>query len=433
MVIDESKTRYKQFKTILRVVSGNFLEMFDFMVFGFYITAISKTFFPDENEFASLMFTLATYGTGFLMRPLGAIILGSYVDIYGRRKGLLLTLSLMAMGTLLIACVPGYKSIGWLAPILVVIGRLLQGFSAGAELGGVSVYLAEIAPAHQKGFYVAWQSGSQQIAVIFAAVLGVILSAILSKQQMQNWGWRIPFLMGCLIIPILFWIRRSLEETEVFKRKKTKLSIKQTYLAMLQEWKLVIGGALTVAMSTTTFYLITAYTPLFGERELHLTEYESLLITVCVGFSNLFWLPVMGSVSDKIGRRPLLIAITSLAILTAYPAMSWLVIDPSFSKLLIVLLWFSLLFASYNGALVVWLTEIMPTDVRAAGFSLAWSLATAIFGGFTPSIATALIKLTEDKAAPALWLTFAAICALCAGVAVAHFAKQRNQLALQHT
>lgn len=422
-----SNTRYAQFKTVLRVVSGNFLEMFDFMVFGYYIAAISKTFFPAKSEFASLMITLVTFGVGFLMRPLGAIVLGAYVDTHGRRKGLLVTLSLMAMGTFLIACVPGYAYIGWLAPILVVIGRLLQGFSAGAELGGVSVYLAEIAPPDKKGFYVAWQSASQQVAVIFAAVLGVLLSSNLSEQQMHQWGWRIPFLIGCIIIPVLFWIRRGLEETEAFKKKKTTLSIQQTYLAMLKEWKLVIGGALTVAMATTTFYLITAYTPLFGKRELHLTDYESLVITACVGLSNLFWLPVMGSVSDKIGRRPLLMAITLLAIVTAYPAMSWLVATPSFSKLLLVLLWFSFLFGSYNGALVVWLTEVMPIEVRASGFSLAWSLATAIFGGFTPTIATALIELTGNKAAPALWLTFAAICALCAGIAVTHFAKQRTQ------
>lgn len=157
--------------TVLRVTSGNFMEMFDFFLFGFYATAISKAFFPAGDEVASLMMTFMTFGAGFLMRPLGAIILGAYVDHVGRRQGLIVTLGLMALGTVLIACVPGYASIGYLAPALVLVGRLLQGFSAGAELGGVSVYLAEMATPGNKGFYVSWQSASQQVAIIVAAAL----------------------------------------------------------------------------------------------------------------------------------------------------------------------------------------------------------------------------------------------------------------------
>src|ERR1700721_2456688 len=158
--------------TVLRVTSGNFLEMFDFFLFGFYATYISRAFFPTGNEFSSLMLSLATFGAGFLMRPLGAIILGAYVDRIGRRKGLILTLTIMASGTILIAFVPGFASIGLLAPLLVLIGRLLQGFSAGVELGGVSVYLSEMATPGHKGFYVSWQSASQQVAIMVAAVIG---------------------------------------------------------------------------------------------------------------------------------------------------------------------------------------------------------------------------------------------------------------------
>src|SRR5579872_1687150 len=173
-------------KAIFRVVSGNFLEMFDFMVYGFYATAIAKTFFPADSAFASLMLSLATFGAGFLMRPLGAIILGAYIDHHGRRKGLLLTLAMMAVGTLSIALLPGYVAIGLAAPLLVLVGRLLQGFSAGVELGGVSVYLSEIATTGRKGFYVAWQSASQQVAVMFAAVIGLALTLTLSTGQIQR-------------------------------------------------------------------------------------------------------------------------------------------------------------------------------------------------------------------------------------------------------
>ena len=204
---------------VIRVTTGNFLEMYDFMIFG-YAAAIGRAFFPQTSQSASLMLSLATFGVGFLMRPLGALVLGAYIDRRGRRAGLMLTLALMSAGTLSIACMPGYQAIGILAPLLVVAGRLLQGFSAGVELGGVSVYLSEIATPGHKGFYVSWQSASQQCAVIFAALLGVVLKPSLSAAQMDAWGWRIPFLVGCLIIPFLFLLRRSLAETEDFLSRK---------------------------------------------------------------------------------------------------------------------------------------------------------------------------------------------------------------------
>src|SRR5690349_13852938 len=201
---DSSRGRTSKFGAVLRVTSGNFLEQFDFFLFGFYATYISRIFFPSTSEFASLMLTFAVFGAGFLMRPLGAIVLGAYIDEVGRRKGLIVTLSLMASGTILIACVPGYETIGLLAPALVLIGRLMQGFSAGAELGGVSVYLAEMATPGRKGFYTSWQSASQQVAIIVAALLGYALNAWMPIDTLHAWGWRIPFFIGCIIVPFLF-------------------------------------------------------------------------------------------------------------------------------------------------------------------------------------------------------------------------------------
>src|ERR1700758_3999321 len=198
---------------VLRVTSGNFLEMFDFFLSGVFASYIAKAFFPLESQYASLLLTFVAFGAGFLMRPLGAIFLGAYVDRIGRRKGLIVTLSIMACGTVLIAFVPSYATIGILAPLLVLIGRLLQGFSAGVELGGVSVYLSEIATPGHKGFYVSWQSGSQQVAIIVAALIGYILNKMLMPADISDWGWRVPFLIGCLIVPFVFYIRRSLEET----------------------------------------------------------------------------------------------------------------------------------------------------------------------------------------------------------------------------
>jgi metabolite-proton symporter len=403
-------------KAIFRVVSGNFLEMFDFMVYGFYATAIAKTFFPADSEFASLMLSLATFGAGFLMRPLGAIFLGAYIDHHGRKKGLIITLAMMAMGTILIACVPGYATLGVAAPLLVLVGRLLQGFSAGVELGGVSVYLAEISTPGRKGFFVSWQSASQQAAVVFAGLLGVGLNHWLSPEEMGQWGWRVPFLVGCMIVPAIFIIRRSLEETPEFeaRARKHRPSMGEVMKSIGQNFGLVIAGMALVVMTTVSFYLITAYTPTFGKNELHLSDLDSLLVTVCVGISNFIWLPVMGSLSDKIGRKPLLLAATILAIVTAYPALSWLTSNPSFVNLLMVELWLSFLYGSYNGAMVVSLTEIMPVEVRTTGFSLAYSLATATFGGFTPAACTYLIHVLDNKAAPGIWLSGAAVLGLIA-------------------
>src|SRR3989454_2117543 len=212
--------RRARIKAVVRVATGNFLEMYDFFVFGYYAAAIGRTFFPRSSEFASLMLSLATFGVGFLIRPLGALVLGAYMDRRGRRAGLMLTLGLMSIGTLSIACVPGYTVIGLAAPLLVVAGRLVQGFSAGVELGSVSVYLSEIASPRHKGFYVSWQNASQQCAVVFAALLGVGLNSRLTSAQMDAWGWRVPLLVGCLIVPFLFMMRRSLAETGEFVARK---------------------------------------------------------------------------------------------------------------------------------------------------------------------------------------------------------------------
>ena len=422
---DRPSDRSAKIWSVVRVSSGNFLEMYDFMVFGYYASAIGRAFFPSGNPFVSLMLSLMTFGAGFLMRPLGAIVLGAYTDRHGRRAGLILTLGLMSVGIFSIACMPGYATIGLLAPLLVLIGRLLQGFSAGMELGGVSVYLSEIATPGHKGFYVSWQSGSQQVAVMFAALVGVVLSSILPPEKMTVWGWRVPLLLGCVIIPFLFRLRRSLQETETFAARKNRLTTSEILHSLSANWAIVVIGTMMVTMTTVSFYMITAYTPTFGNSVLHLAPMDGLVVTLCVGASNLFWLPVAGALSDRIGRRPLLLVFTILMLVTAYPSMLWLVREPSFARLLAVELWLSFIFGSYNGAMVVFLTEIMPIDVRTSGFSLAYSLATAIFGGFTPAISTYLIHLTGNRAVPGLWLSLAAAC----GFVAALLAKPQPSLA----
>ncbi len=349
---------------VIRVSSGNFLEMYDFMVFGYYAAAIGRAFFPSGNAFASLMLSLMTFGAGFLMRPVGALVLGAYTDKHGR-------------------------------------------------------YLSEIATHGHKGFYVSWQSGSQQIAVMFAASIGVVLNSVLPPEKMQQWGWRVPLLLGCAIVPFLFRLRQSLTETDEFVARKRHPGTSEILRSLGHNWRIVLVGTFMVTMTTVSFYMITAYTPTFGNSVLHLASMDSLIVTLCVGASNLFWLPIMGALSDRIGRRPLLFACTIIMLITAYPAMLWLVREPSFARLLTVELWLSFLYGSYNGAMVVFLTEIMPVDVRTSGFALAYSMATAIFGGFTPALSTYLIHITGNRAVPGVWLSFAAAC----GLAATFFAK----------
>ncbi len=402
---------------VIRVSSGNFLEQYDFFVYGFYAAYIGRVFFPTESAFASLMLSFATFGVGFLMRPLGAIILGAYVDRRGRRRGLLLSLGLMAIGTLSIAVTPGYATIGLAAPLIVVAGRLLQGFSAGVELGGVSIYLAEIATPGNRGFYTSWQSASQQVAAVFAALIGVALTTVLTPADMAGWGWRVPLLIGCCIVPLILWLRNSLPETAAFHRIEKARSTTEVFRMLGRNWSVVLIGMAMSILTTTTFYLIATYTPTFGREALHLDATGVLGVTFCVGLANFIWLPIGGAISDRVGRYPLLLLIPILAMVTAYPAMLWLVDAPSLGKLLAVLLLFSSYFGLYNGAMIPLLAELMPPALRTSGFALAFSLATAIFGGFTPLVSTYLIQATGNRAAPALWLSLAAVLSLVGVIA----------------
>jgi MHS family citrate/tricarballylate:H+ symporter-like MFS transporter len=344
---------------ILRATSGNFLEQFDFFLFGFYAAAIGKAFFPSTNETASLLNTFGVFWLGALMRPVGAIVLGAYIDRIGRRQGLIVTLGIMAIGTVVIAFCPSYATIGIAAPVIVLIGRLLQGFSAGVELGGVSVYLAEISTPGNRGFYTSFQSSSQQVAIFVASILGYLLSEVMPADTVAAWGWRIPFFVGCLIIPLIFFLRRTLEETPAFLAMKKHPTASEVFASALANWRIVILGMMIAILTTTTFYFVTVY-----------------------------------------------------------PALHWLVAAPTFGKLLAVEMMFSFYFGVYSGTMLGALVEIVPAHVRTTCFSLAFALAAALFGTFTPFASTWLIERTGDKASPGFWLMFAALLGIIAASTV---------------
>jgi MHS family citrate/tricarballylate:H+ symporter-like MFS transporter len=403
---------------ILRATSGNFLEQFDFFLFGFYAPLIAKAFFPSENETAALLNAFGVFWLGALMRPVGAIVLGAYIDRIGRRKGLIVTLAIMAVGTVVIAICPTYATIGIAAPIIVLIARLLQGFSAGVELGGVSVYLAEIATPGNRGFYTSFQSASQQVAIFVASILGFVLSESMPAATVAAWGWRIPFFVGCLIIPVIFFLRRTLEETPAFLAMKKHPSSSEVFASALANWRIIILGMMIAVLTTTTFYFVTVYTPTFGKTVLKLSTQDALLVTLLVAVTNFIWNPVGGALSDRIGRKPVLLAIAGLSFVTAYPALHWLVSDPSFGKMLAVEMMFSFYFGVYSGTMLGCLVEIVPAHVRTTSFSLAFALAAGLFGTFTPFASTWLIDRTGDKASPCYWLMFGAALGIAAALIV---------------
>ena len=403
---------------ILRATSGNFLEQFDFFLFGFYAPLIAKAFFPSDSDTVSLLYTFGVFWLGALMRPVGAIVLGAYIDRIGRRQGLIVTLSIMAMGTVVIAFCPSYATIGLAAPIIVLVGRLLQGFSAGVEIGGVSVYLAEISTPGHRGFYTSFQSSSQQVAIFVAAILGYALNEAMPAATIAAWGWRIPFFIGCLIIPMIFFLRRTLEETPEFLAMKKHPTASEIFASAVANWRIVILGMMIAILTTTTFYFVTVYTPTFGKNVLKLSAQDALLVTLLVAVTNFIWNPVGGAVSDRIGRKPVLLAIAGLSLVTAYPALHWLVSDPTFGKMLAVEMMFSFYFGTYSGTMLGALVEIVPKHVRTTCFSLAFALAAALFGTFTPLASTWLIDKTGDKASPGYWLMFAAALGIIAALTV---------------
>src|SRR5712671_3940317 len=231
--------RKQKFGAVIRAGSGNFLELYDCLVYAYFANYIALAFFPSGDELTRLMVALGTYGVASLARPFGAVILGSYMDRKGRRKGLILTLTLMAVGTVSLAITPSYATIGLLGPLIITIGRLIQGFSLGVEGGGVNVYLAEIATPKNRGFYCAWQASSQALGVMAATGLGAVLTASLAASDMEAWGWRIPLIVGCMIVPVLFWLRGSLKETEYFQHSAHARSTVEILKILAAHWQIV--------------------------------------------------------------------------------------------------------------------------------------------------------------------------------------------------
>ncbi len=391
---------------------GNIMEWYDFAVYGFFSITIARLFFPASDEVMSILLTVGTFGVGFFMRPVGAIVLGAYSDRRGRKAGLMITILMMAIGTALIGFAPTYATAGIAAPLIIVFARLLQGFSAGGEIGGSTALLVEYSPADRRGFYGSLQPASQGAALLLGSLTGAVLTGLLSSEQMTAWGWRVPFLLGLAIGPIGLWIRRNMDESPSFLSQtppETPLSD-----TMRNHGREVFAGLGVTISWTVCAYGFLIYMPTYAVRQLHLPQSSALLANSIGLAAVMVFSPVFGAWSDRVGRRiPLLIASATMVLLT-YPLFLWITTSPSFVPLVVTQLIFGTLIAMYTGPAPTMLSELFPTNVRSTGLSLAYNFAVAIFGGFAPFIATVLIAWTGSKLAPTYYIIAANMVSLLA-------------------
>lgn len=384
---------------------GNALEWFDLVVYGFFAATIAKLFFPAGDDTMSLLIALGTFGVSFFMRPLGAVVLGIYADRAGRKAALTLSITLMMVGTLLIAAMPTYASIGVLAPIGLTLARLIQGFSAGGEFGSATAFLAEHSPA-RRGFYSSFQVASQGLTTLLAALFGAVLTSALAPEQMTAWGWRVPFFFGLCIGPVAYYIRRHTTETPAFLQAQPSEAPLQEALG--SNGARIVYGIGAVILATVATYLVL-YMPSHAVRQLHLPPRVAFSAAVVTGLVQMIASPIAGHLSDRIGRIALM-RIGAIALLVlVYPAFLLLQTHPVEGALWLVQAVLGLLLALYFAPLPALLAELFPTRTRTTGMSLAYNLAATLFGGFAPFIITWLIATTGNPLAPAFYVMGAAL------------------------
>ncbi|WP_213780663.1 MFS transporter [Caballeronia sp. dw_276] len=397
-------------RAVVAASIGNALEWFDLVVYGFFAVVISKLFFPAGNDSVSILLTLGTFGVSFFMRPLGAIVLGAYADKAGRKAALTLSILLMMVGTLIIAVLPTYSTIGIAAPLILVLARLMQGFSAGGEFGSATAFLAEHVPG-RRGFFASWQVASQGLTTLLAAIFGVVLTGNLSPEQMNSWGWRMPFFFGLLIGPVAYYIRTRLDETpEFLSAVTTETPLRDTFASNKERLLIAIG---TVVLGTVATYLVL-FMPTYSIRQLGLAPSVAFTAILLTGAIQMVLSPLVGHLSDTQGRTRIMLISAVLLLVLIYPLFSWLVAHPTFGNLLIVQAVLGVLMTGYFAALPGLLSEMFPVATRTTGMSLAYNIAVTVFGGFGPFIITWLIASTGSKAAPSFYMIFAAVISLVA-------------------
>jgi MHS family proline/betaine transporter-like MFS transporter len=423
---------------------GNALEWFDFSVYGYFASIIAKQFFPMHDEWLSTLLAIATFGISFLMRPFGAVVLGIYGDRKGRKAALTLAIALMMVGTLTMAVMPPYASIGLTAPVLILVARLVQGFAVGGEFGSATAFMVEHSPT-RRGYFASWQFASQGLAAVLAAAFGSLLTAWMSPEHLGSWGWRLPFLFGVLIGPIGYYIRSHLDETPEFLamrrerdsldregghgglqgRSKDSNNPSDPVASFSSHWVNLLLAIGIVAQSTVGVYVLQLYMPLYAVKQLHMPAAVSFGAVVLNGGLQFLLSPLMGAWSDRIGRIRIMLGTSLLMGVLIYPIFALLQSHPTVGWLLLLQGTAGILKAAYSGPMPALMSEIFPTHVRSTGLSIAYSIGVTVFGGFAPTIVETFIHLTGDKLAPSYYVLTAA---LLSGLSLAIVAWRRRNL-----
>ncbi len=402
----DNSTMHRGAKAVVAGVMGHILEWYDFAVYGYLALHIAGNFFPSDDKTASLLASLATFGIGFVARPAGGIFFGRIGDRYGRKVVLLWTLLMMGSATLLIGLVPTYDTIGRLAPILLVAARLAQGFSAGGETTAAAAFIVEWAPPKRRGLYGSFQQVGSAAGLLLGTLVVAGLSSTLSASSMTSWGWRVPFLIGIVLAPIGFLIRSRVDETPVFRARPVDA---HTVDARGEHFTMLTCKAFMFALFWCVgFYFFLSYMPTFAQRELKLPASTVYWISSLGSVVYMCAIPLFGHLSDRIGRKPVLMFSCGGFTFGLLPLFHSLASNPSPGFLLLVIAICATFLAAYTGPAAATLSEFFATHNRSSGMALGYSMSSVVFGGFTPFIATWLIAFFGTPMAPIYYVMLSA-------------------------
>jgi MFS transporter, MHS family, proline/betaine transporter len=389
-------------RAILSCAIGNFFELFDFTIYGYFAVAIGRAFYPDGSMFS----TFATFGAAFLMRPVGAIVLGAYGDRMGRRAALVVTIGLMAAATGFTGLIPSYQSIGVWAPILLLVCRLMQGFSTGGEWGGAAAFLVEYALPGKRGLIGSMQQTSTQIGALSGSLSAALLASTLSQEDFFAWGWRIPFVVGFALGPIGYYLRRKVAETPAFERAvEHRIVERSPFLTAIREYRSRMLQAFGLSIiGCMANFIFVIYLVSYAINTMKLPAGSALSCAVVSGLILVTLTPIVGHLSDRVGRRPMILACALLNLVFDYPLFLLAVRGGTFGSLLAALMVNAVFQSLYTGVIPSILAEMFPTRVRYTGLSVSYGFAVVLFGGFAPLISTWLVQVTGNPLAPAFYI-----------------------------
>ncbi len=418
-------------RQILAAVIGNALEWYDFVVYGFLTVIISRLFFPTDSDYASLLLAMATFGVGFFMRPVGGVLIGLYADRRGRKAALQLIILLMTISIAMIAFAPTHAAIGAAAPALIVLARLMQGVATGGEFASATAFLIESAPPGRRGLFGSFQMLGQALAALAGATAGMLVTQGLTPSQVDSWGWRLPFLFGLLIGPVGLWMRRHLEETEAFvaaaQAGANDPVARVGLLALLRtQARAVLVSFGLVLSSTIMFYVVLIYMPTYAKTQLQIPLSDAFGAQVAGLLCLAALIPLFGWLSDRIGRRPVLMLAAVLYFVLPYPLMAWVLADPGLPRLMTMQVVLCSAIAIGFGAISTALAEQFAVRQRSTGLALAYNLAVMLFGGFAQLIVTWLIAVTGSPLAPSYYVMFGAAVGLLAAAFIADRYRQEE-------